>query len=70
MIPKCPACSAPIYSRTSGICPECRSPLPGGLLLSEEEKRNRSIENEKLKQMVSEMQDKSKKKGVLKRFLQ
>jgi hypothetical protein len=43
--------------------------LPKGLRLSDEEKLHRMMENEKLKNMVSEMQDKSKKKGVLRRFL-
>lgn len=64
----CPACSAFLYSRTSGICPECGSPLPQDLQLSDEEKKLRDAEGERLRQMTADLQDKSKKKGGLKKF--
>jgi predicted amidophosphoribosyltransferase len=66
---KCPSCSALLYSRTSGICPECKSPLPQDLQLSQEEKQNRKFEGERLRQMAADMQEKSKKKGLIRRFL-
>jgi threonine synthase len=66
---KCPSCSALLYSRISGICPECKSPLPQDLRLSEDEKRKRDDEVERLKQMTVDLKDKSKKKGLIKRFL-
>jgi DNA-directed RNA polymerase subunit M/transcription elongation factor TFIIS len=69
MILKCPSCSAILYSRTSGICPECLTPLPKEFRLTDEEKTHREIEKEKLKVMVTVIQDTSKKKGMFKRFL-
>jgi hypothetical protein len=64
----CPVCSALLYSRTSGICPECKSPLPLELQLSDDEKKQRNTEGKLLRQRVVDLQDKSKKKGGLKSF--
>jgi predicted amidophosphoribosyltransferase len=66
---KCPSCSALLYSRTSGFCPECKSPLPDDLRLSDDEKQKRDDEAERLKQMTVDLKDRSKKKGILKRFV-
>jgi hypothetical protein len=66
---KCPSCSALLYSRTSGFCPECKASLPQDLRLNDDEKRKREFEGERLRQMAADLQDKSKKKGLIKRFL-
>ena len=60
---KCPSCSALLYSRTSGICPECKTALPQDMQLSMEEKIQQKMEQEKFKLMVGDLKDSSRKKG-------
>lgn len=58
-----------LYSRTSGFCPECKTELPKELQLSADEKQHQVLEREKFKLMVGDLQDKSKKKGLLRRII-
>jgi hypothetical protein len=66
---KCPSCSRLLYSRSSGFCPECKALLPKDLQLNDEEKKKQTIDRENLKLMVVNLQEKSKKKGLIGRFL-
>jgi hypothetical protein len=63
MPPKCPSCNAILYSRMSGICPECRNRIPPELLPTEEEKLALKRDNEKMRNWVADEKEKRKKKS-------